>query len=97
VFWVGPVVGGLLAGLLYEYIFAAGATFGGFKKCLLRTKRPRKQPEAEPEKTPLEELKNDVTEIEDTKVDVEKPQEVAEAEPEKGTAEVVEVNEQEKK
>ncbi|BFZ13404.1 hypothetical protein BsWGS_16443 [Bradybaena similaris] len=97
VFWLGPVVGGVLAGLLYDYVFAAGATFDGFKKCLLRTKTPRKQPEPEPEKTPLEDLKNDVIEIEDTKVDAEKPQEVSEPEPEKGTAEVVEVNEQEKK
>ncbi|XP_059172987.1 aquaporin AQPAe.a-like [Physella acuta] len=70
VFWVGPIAGALLAGLLYDYIFAAGATFAGAKKCLLRTKKPRKQ--AEPEKAPLEEAKNDVIEIEETKLDGEK-------------------------
>nr|AOS89749.1 aquaporin [Helix pomatia] len=97
IFWVGPVVGGVLAGLLYEYVFAAGATFDGFKKCLLRTKKPKKEQEPDQEKTPLEEVKIEVIEIEDTKVDVEKPQDVVQPEPEKGTAEVVEVNEQEKK
>lgn len=68
VFWVGPLVGGLVAGLLYEYIFAAGATFAGAKKCLLRTKKPRKQP-VEPEKAPLEEIKTDAIEVDDTKID----------------------------
>ena len=68
------MVGGLVAGLLYEYIFAAGATFAGAKKCLLRTKKPRKQ--TEPEKAPLEEIKTDAIEVEDTKIDGEDAPEV---------------------
>ncbi|BFZ19681.1 hypothetical protein BsWGS_22720 [Bradybaena similaris] len=71
VFWVGPVVGGALGGLLYEYAFASGATFTGLKQCLLHTKRPRKHPE--PEKAPLEEVKDEVIEIEESKLDNEKP------------------------
>nr|AOS89750.1 aquaporin [Helix pomatia] len=67
VFWLGPLVGATLAGLLYEYIFAAGATFTGLKQCLLQTKRPRKQPESE--KAPLEEVKDEVIEIDESKVD----------------------------
>ncbi|CAG5119544.1 unnamed protein product [Candidula unifasciata] len=70
VFWLGPAVGATLAGLVYEYIFAAGATFVGLRKCLLQTKRPRRQPE--PEKAPLEEVKDEVIEIDESKVDSEK-------------------------
>nr|BDI24353.1 aquaporin-1 [Peronia verruculata] len=92
VFWVGPLVGALLAGLLYEYIFAAGATFAGAKKCLLRTKKPRKQPE--PEKAPLEEVKNDVIEIDESKIDGEKDAK-PEADAEKGEAAVKEATEKE--
>lgn len=92
---MGPITGGLLGGLLYEYIFAAGATFDGVKKCLLRTKRARKEPEAE--KVPLEEAKNDVIEIVESKADVEKQQDAAEPEVDKGKTEVEEINEQEKK
>ena len=55
-YWVGPLTGGLAAGLLYEYIFAAGATVTKARKCLLRTKKPT--PEAAPlqpsEKVPLD-------------------------------------------
>ncbi|RUS88317.1 hypothetical protein EGW08_003888, partial [Elysia chlorotica] len=74
VFWVGPLVGGLVAGLLYEYIFASGATFAGVKKCLLRTKKPRKQ--AEPEKAPLEEIRTDAIEVDETKIDADAAPEV---------------------
>lgn len=81
VFWVGPLVGGLLAGLMYEYIFAAGATCSGIKKCLLRTKRPRTVPE--PEKAPLEEVKADGIEIDETKVDA-PVEDGVEADPELG-------------
>jgi len=88
VFWVGPLVGGLLAGLLYEYVFAAGATCAGVKKCLLRTKRPRKP--AEPEKAPLEEVKSDAIEIDETKVDAPEDAVEAPADPEKGEGNAVE-------
>lgn len=99
VFWVGPVVGAVVAGLLYEYIFASGATFDGAKKCLLRTKKPRRQPE--PEKAPLEEVKADVIEIDETKVDGEEKKEeeaatVVEVETDKAKIVVEEVNEKEK-
>jgi len=83
VFWVGPLVGGLAAGLIYEYIFAAGATFAGAKKCLIRTKKPRKPAVEETEKTPLEEVKSDGIEVEETKVGEENGDEVVEMEPEK--------------
>ncbi|KAH9505758.1 Aquaporin-4 [Bulinus truncatus] len=82
VYWVGPIAGALLAGLSYDYIFSAGATFAGAKKCLLRTKKSRKQPE--PEKAPLEEVKTDVVEIDETKLDEGDKPLVAEADPEKG-------------
>jgi len=81
VFWVGPLVGGLMAGLIYEYIFSAGASFGGAKKCMLRVKKPRKSAVEEPEKTPLEEVKSDGIEVEETKVGEEKGDEVVDMEP----------------
>lgn len=81
VFWVGPLTGGLMAGLIYEYIFSAGATFGGAKKCMLRVKKPRKSAVEEPEKTPLEEVKSDGIEVEETKVGEEKGDEVVDMEP----------------
>jgi len=81
VFWVGPLTGGLLAGIIYEYIFSASATFGGAKKCLLRVKKPRKSAVEEPEKTPLEEVKSDGIELDETKVGEEKGDEVVDMEP----------------
>jgi hypothetical protein len=39
VYWVGPLAGGVVAGLLYDYIFSAGATVAKARKCLLRTKK----------------------------------------------------------
>ncbi|XP_076449665.1 aquaporin-5-like [Babylonia areolata] len=56
VYWVGPLTGGLLAGLLYDYIFSAGATVAKAQKCLLRTKRPTTAPiSSKQEKVPLDE------------------------------------------
>lgn len=88
VFWVGPLTGGLLAGLVYDYIFSAGATFAGVKKCMLRTKRPLKtKAKAEdPEKAPLEEVKVDGIELDEAKPEEpekEAAEEVVEAELEK--------------
>lgn len=40
VYWVGPIIGGILAALIYEYIFAAGATFTRTKKFVLRSRKP---------------------------------------------------------
>lgn len=40
VFWIGPLVGGAVAAVLYEYFFSAGATFTRTKKCLTRSKAP---------------------------------------------------------
>lgn len=39
-YWVGPIIGGILAALIYEYIFAAGATFTRTKKFVLRSRKP---------------------------------------------------------
>lgn len=45
VFWIGPLVGGSVAAILYEYLFSAGATFTRTKKCLTRSKVPPSSPE----------------------------------------------------
>ncbi|XP_063440089.1 aquaporin-like [Mytilus trossulus] len=45
VFWIGPLVGGSVAAILYEYFFSAGATFTRTKKCLTRSKAPPSSPE----------------------------------------------------
>lgn len=45
VFWIGPLVGGSVAAILYEYFFSAGATFTRTKKCLTRSKVPPSSPE----------------------------------------------------
>ncbi|KAL8563633.1 hypothetical protein ACOMHN_055267 [Nucella lapillus] len=58
VYWVGPMTGGVTAGLLYHYVFSEGATLHTTTKCLLRTKKPgnSQPPKASPaaEKPPLE-------------------------------------------
>ena len=45
---MGPLTGGVVAGLLYDYVFSAGATVAKASKCLLRTKKPTQQPEKPP-------------------------------------------------
>lgn len=40
VYWVGPNIGGILAALVYEYIFAAGASFTKTKKFVLKHRKP---------------------------------------------------------
>uniref|UniRef100_A0A0B7BDU9 Aquaporin n=1 Tax=Arion vulgaris TaxID=1028688 RepID=A0A0B7BDU9_9EUPU len=95
VFWVGPLVGAILAGLLYEYVFSAGATFAGVTKCLLTTKIPNTIPA--PEKAVIEEVRNEIVDIEESKVDETKPPEAAAPEADKQHAVVAEVNEQDKK
>lgn len=60
VFWIGPMVGGLVAALVYEYIFAAGATFHRTTKCIMRSKAPEKV-------EPVETTKIEIIEIEERK------------------------------
>nr|KAG5712756.1 hypothetical protein BaRGS_029811 [Batillaria attramentaria] len=35
VYWVGPIGGGVLAGLLYEYLFAVNASLQKVRACVL--------------------------------------------------------------
>lgn len=44
VYWVGPVIGGLVAALVYEYVFAAGASFSRTKKFVLKHRKPAEKP-----------------------------------------------------
>lgn len=44
VFWIGPLVGGFLAAVLYEYLFSAGATFTRTRKFLIRSRKPKEKP-----------------------------------------------------
>lgn len=70
VYWVGPLAGGVLAGLLYDYVFAAGATAAKARKCLLRTKKfsPSQAAAAPQEKAPLDDAAAaEVIEIDETK------------------------------
>lgn len=44
VYWVGPIIGGLLAALEYEYVFAAGASYARTKKFVLKHRKPADKP-----------------------------------------------------
>lgn len=44
VYWVGPIIGGLVAALVYEYVFAAGASFTRTKKFVLKHRKPAEKP-----------------------------------------------------
>ncbi|KAL8616386.1 hypothetical protein ACOMHN_032240 [Nucella lapillus] len=88
VYWVGPLTGGLLAGLLYDYVFAAGATVAKAQKCLLRTKKPS-QPK--PEKVPLDESPAVVV-TPDVEIDIE----AEKAEPEKEATPTAETTDSDK-
>lgn len=37
-YWIGPILGGVIAGLLYEYIFAANASMNKIMEFLLSSK-----------------------------------------------------------
>ncbi|XP_076470253.1 aquaporin-like [Babylonia areolata] len=54
VYWVGPLTGGVLAGLLYEYVFSSEAGVHRTTKCLLPTKRPATNKPTAAERPPEE-------------------------------------------
>lgn len=41
---MGPVVGGLVAALVYEYVFAADASYSRTKKFVLKHRKPAEKP-----------------------------------------------------
>ena len=38
VYWIGPILGGIIAGLLYEYVFAANASMSKIMEFLLASR-----------------------------------------------------------
>ena len=80
---MGPIVGGILAALIYEYIFAAGASFTRTKKFVLRSRKPAekkstaKEDELNSSKAGLIEIPMEEKEAEagEAVVDVEKTEE----------------------
>lgn len=47
VYWVGPIIGGLVAALMYEYVFAAGASYSRTKKFVLKHRKPAEKPKTQ--------------------------------------------------
>ncbi|OWF48037.1 aquaporin AQPAe.a-like [Mizuhopecten yessoensis] len=81
VFWIGPLVGGFLAAILYEYLFSAGATFSRTRKFLIRSRKPKEKP-ASDEKVEIIEIEMKKEAEPEAEVDVEAAQaEVQDDEP----------------
>ncbi|XP_050399050.1 aquaporin-5 isoform X2 [Patella vulgata] len=67
VFWIGPLIGGVVAGVLYEFVFSAGATVAQAKKCLLRSKpHPPQEADQELDEVKVEINGEKVAEVEET-------------------------------
>ncbi|KAL8566327.1 hypothetical protein ACOMHN_050445 [Nucella lapillus] len=81
VYWVGPITGGVAAGLMYEYIFAVNASLTKLRACMLtsdyddekfqaqkiRVRIVEEDPEAPGECLPLADADGDKTPLEEVK------------------------------